>query len=190
MASVIAALALFATTAGAFSKKERRVPGSGTGDDWAWEDMVPPEEVEDMTPSSPEETSFLLADRSMKPPANASANRSSHSQAAKESISEEKANSTKPEPQVVTSKETVSTGWFGKQLPSAQEIRADNKEKGCVTVDSPLAKPAFPLRIAQVGTPCVFRADSRDEALHCMGVESGTYGEYGWCWTNMQRTER
>jgi len=114
----------------------------------------------------------------------------SQNQAIHDSNSQEKANATKPKPQPIpASKETVKDDWFGKQLPTAQEIRADNKEKGCHTIDSPLAKPSFVLRIAKVGTPCVFRADSRDEALHCMGVETGTYGQYGWCWTNLQRTE-
>jgi len=189
MASVVAALALSAATAGAFSVN-KRVSSSGIGDDWAWADMATPPEVEEITPSSPNKSSVSLADRGMQPPANASANASSHSQVVKESTSEKKANTTKPEPQAVpTSSESVSTDSFGKELPTAQQIQADNKENGCVTIDSPLAKPSFARQIAKVGTPCVFRADNRDEALHCMGVETGIYGQYGWCWTNLQRTE-
>lgn len=72
---------------------------------------------------------------------------------------------------------------------SWQTIRDQNYRSGCVTVKSPLARSTFIFKIAPIGTPCLFRADAQDEHAHCINVESGKYGQFGWCWTNLDRTQ-
>uniref|UniRef100_A0A7R9ZX37 ShKT domain-containing protein n=1 Tax=Pyrodinium bahamense TaxID=73915 RepID=A0A7R9ZX37_9DINO len=75
------------------------------------------------------------------------------------------------------------------QAPSVQEIVEANRISGCVTMASPLAVSNMVHTVAPEGTPCVFRADAWDEAKHCMGYADGQRGQYGWCWTNLARTE-
>mmetsp|Transcript_57163 Transcript_57163/g.162290 ORF Transcript_57163/g.162290 Transcript_57163/m.162290 type:complete len:234 (-) Transcript_57163:53-754(-) len=73
-------------------------------------------------------------------------------------------------------------------LPSVEEIRAENVRRQCETIASPLARSHLK-KVAPVGTPCIFRADAWDEALHCIDSDSGRWGQYGWCWTNLDRSE-
>mmetsp|Transcript_46314 Transcript_46314/g.106926 ORF Transcript_46314/g.106926 Transcript_46314/m.106926 type:complete len:195 (-) Transcript_46314:64-648(-) len=73
--------------------------------------------------------------------------------------------------------------------PSASQIVKTNRRHGCVTISSPLAHGSLVRDLSPDGTPCAFRADARDEAAHCMGTESGQYGQYGWCWTDLARTQ-
>lgn len=73
--------------------------------------------------------------------------------------------------------------------PSADQIRIENQAIGCVTIPSPLARDSLVYSVAPAGTPCMFRVDEMDEARHCMDYESGKYGQHGWCWTNMDKSE-
>lgn len=76
------------------------------------------------------------------------------------------------------------------RLPrSVEEIREANMYAGCVTIESPLAQPTLGTQVAPVGTPCIFRADAWDEARHCIDADSGRYGQFGWCWTKLDRSE-
>merc|ERR550525_2069246 len=40
---------------------------------------------------------------------------------------------------------------------------------------------------AKPGSPCIFNADPRDEGWHCI-LDGMSYGTFGWCWTDLQRT--
>jgi len=42
---------------------------------------------------------------------------------------------------------------------------------------------------AAEGTQCVFGVDSRDEGNHCIFDAQQRYGEFGWCWTNKDKSE-
>eukprot|EP00413_Alexandrium_margalefii_P035895 CAMPEP_0204601822 /NCGR_PEP_ID=MMETSP0661-20131031/56280_1 /ASSEMBLY_ACC=CAM_ASM_000606 /TAXON_ID=109239 /ORGANISM="Alexandrium margalefi, Strain AMGDE01CS-322" /LENGTH=260 /DNA_ID=CAMNT_0051612741 /DNA_START=57 /DNA_END=839 /DNA_ORIENTATION=- len=75
------------------------------------------------------------------------------------------------------------------RVPSVEEILTMNTRMGCITIESPLAKSNMVKKVAKIGTPCLFRADEFDEASHCMNSEGGEYGQYGWCWTKLDRSE-
>merc|ERR1719433_1885899 len=94
--------------------------------------------------------------------------------------------------QLVAQAARVGHGLSGESAaghPTADEIQANNAKIGCVTTSSPLARRWPGTKVAPVGTPCVFRADARDEAAHCIGTNAGVHGEHGWCWTNLARSE-
>jgi len=73
--------------------------------------------------------------------------------------------------------------------PSVEQIQQKNNWTGCVTIESPLARSNLVKRVAPPGTPCIFRADAWDEALHCIDADKGTHGQFGWCWTKLDRSE-
>merc|ERR1711972_1193627 len=68
----------------------------------------------------------------------------------------------------------------GRNRSKAKLFSATN----CTTrADPRVTDGIFTSNVAQVGTPCRFGKDDRDEGSHCIDVESGKYGSHGWCWT-------
>jgi len=75
------------------------------------------------------------------------------------------------------------------QLPPVAEIRKANKASKCVTIASPLAKSSLLHKVAAIGTTCIFRVAPPDETQHCIDTESMKYGQFGWCWTKLDKSE-
>jgi len=98
-----------------------------------------------------------------------------------------------------TTKDTVVPGavWrdvtpynLKQKIPSAAKIQQIAKAENCVTMKDPLAvSTQAGVTISPEGTPCQFLAGEMGEGKHCLEVESGRYGAYGWCWTDMNKKQ-
>lgn len=174
--------------------ERRRAPAAKGAEDWAWQsdpdvnsDVVANALAEAglgdevAAPTSPPKRGFL--DRALKVAAKAASGVTGAAapQTQKKAPLERLAAAKLPEsptPQPVL-----------KQFPEVQQVETMNRLKGCVTIESPLAASSIVKRVAPVGSPCLFRADAFDEATHCMNWDGGQYGQYGWCWTKLDRSE-
>mmetsp|Transcript_12160 Transcript_12160/g.28928 ORF Transcript_12160/g.28928 Transcript_12160/m.28928 type:complete len:222 (+) Transcript_12160:69-734(+) len=175
LAMALVALGACVTGAAGFA---RPYPAARVEEDWAWGEPAATEQQEELSTIQQHEvatTQAPLEKDTQEPRAAAAEPAQLLGQAVERT----------PEASLDSSIEQL----LGSNLPSVEQILAANERSGCVTVETPLAKSTLIHKVASAGTPCVFRADEFDEAKHCMNFEEGNFGQHGWCWTKLDRSE-